>query len=128
MISQTARPDVAPGTKKEACHAVMELCIALDEGRRIDPKQATKMARVLLGCYRARDFVDVDMFATALVATLAQYPAPIVAMVVDPIKGMPRRFKFPPSLAEVADELEALDKRVHLAWRGAVTALGYVRQ
>jgi hypothetical protein len=63
------------------------------------------------------------MFVTALVATMARYPEPVVLMAAHPLKGILRRYKFVPSIAEVADELEALRTRIKLASMGARKAL-----
>ncbi|MEZ0171041.1 hypothetical protein [Microvirga sp. TS319] len=105
-----------------SCHAVIRLEQEL-EGPPVPPKIAARYGKFITGCYRARDFVDADTFATALVATLVQHPEAVVSMASDPIHGIPRKFKFVPAISEVADELEAITARIRLAAQGARRAL-----
>lgn len=123
VIAETARPAIDAKTlDRSACMAVVAMGEALGGGP-IDPKSASDAAKRIVGCYRARDFIDVDTFVVALVATLAQHPAVVVRMVADPLSGIPRKYKFAPAISEIADELEATGKRIRLAASGARRAL-----
>jgi hypothetical protein len=55
----------------------------------------------------------------ALVAVLVDRHPAVVAMAADPVRGIARKYKFAPSLSEVADELDAIEKRLSLAAYGA---------
>lgn len=74
--------------------------------RRASAEDASKLARQLMGCYRGRDFIDAETFAAALAMTLSAHPIEVARLVCDPLVGIPSRLKFPPSLAEVREEIE----------------------
>lgn len=112
----TATPD--------ECHAIIAMAASVRSGAKCPPKAAADYARRIVGCYRARDWVDPEMFTMALVGLLASYPAAVVAMVADPVRGIPRQFKFPPSIAEVGDMLDTMRKRVDTAEFAAKQVLG----
>ncbi|WP_298966182.1 hypothetical protein [uncultured Roseibium sp.] len=65
------------------------------------------MATTLAGCFRAKDFANAKTFAAALSATFQQYPEAVGRIVVDPVNGLPSTNKFPPSIAEVREALDA---------------------
>lgn len=112
----TATPD--------ECHAIVAMAAAVRSGAKCPPKTAAEYAKRIVGCYRARDWVDPEMFTMALVALLASYPTAVVAMVADPVRGVPRQFKFPPSISEVGDMLDTMRKRVDTAEFAAKQVLG----
>lgn len=112
----TATPD--------ECHAIIAMASSVRSGAKCPPKTAADYARRIVGCYRSRDWVDPEMFTMALVGLLASYPAAVVAMVADPVRGIPRQFKFPPSIAEVGDMLDTMRKRVDTAEFAAKQVLG----
>jgi hypothetical protein len=80
--------------------------------------EASNLGRMLMGYFRRGDFNDPEMFALGLAATFAEFPLTIGKQVVDPIKGLPSRLKFPPTIAEVREALDvALAKRRAIAYR-----------
>lgn len=99
------RPDLA-SLPKTAATALLTVAGKRDRGETADARKASELARMLMGCYRARDFVDPVQFAAALAVTFARHTEEVGLMVVDPTAGMPRTHRFPPSIAEVADELD----------------------
>ncbi|MBF9234698.1 hypothetical protein [Microvirga alba] len=90
---------------------------------RADPIAAKEAAKAIVGSYRARDFVDPDTYLIGLIANLAQFPVVVIKLAADPVHGIPRKYKFVPSVAEVADELAALSARIRLAATGARRAI-----
>jgi hypothetical protein len=74
----------------------------------------------LFGCYRKGDANDPDVYTVAVAAIFAEYPPEIVDYVCDPRTGLPRRLKWLPTIAEIA---EACDLRMEYA-----KAVAYLRQ
>lgn len=97
------------------CRAIVALQDDVASGRKCTPKGATEYANRIIGCYRASNWVDPKMFTMALVAVLADRHPAVVAMAADPVHGVARKFKFAPSISEVADELDAIERRLGLA-------------
>lgn len=62
---------------------------------------------VLLSAYRRDDYQNPEMFVMQLGQILAKYSPEIVAYVTDPMTGIQRKVKFPPSIAEVVEACEA---------------------
>jgi len=80
--------------------------------------EALNLARSLMALYRRADFIDVDVFSTAMCAVFADYPASIGRQAIDPVRGLPSRLKFPPSIAEIKEALdEGMIKRRAIAYR-----------
>lgn len=98
-------------------------CRALIEAASADsvpaaPEEALALARTLTGLYRRAEFEDATLFCTGLAALFAAYPASLGRQVVDPVRGLPARQKFPPALAEVREALDAAQgRRNAVAWR-----------
>jgi hypothetical protein len=107
----------------DGCRTIVAIEEAIDAGERAAPSLASKAAQQIIGCYRARDCVDVETYIGALVATLARYPAPLVKMAACIENGIPRKHKFVPTIAEVADHLDAMSKNLTTAARLARRAL-----
>lgn len=61
---------------------------------------------MLFGCYRKGEAEDPDTYAAAVAAVLAAYPTPIVYRVTDPLRGLPGRSRWLPTVAEVRDACE----------------------
>jgi hypothetical protein len=57
----------------------------------------------MLGCYRSSDLIDPETFSAVMTATLAEYPESVVAKVTDPLRGVPSKVRFLPSIAEVRE-------------------------
>lgn len=99
----------------EDCQALLSATV---EQTPATPGEATQLVRTLMGQYRKTDFNDPDIFATALAANFADFPASIGRQVTDPTKGLAPTLKFPPSIAEVRGALSsALARRRGIAYR-----------
>lgn len=64
---------------------------------------AAKATKVLLGCYRSGEANDPEVYTTAVMAVLAQYPEDIIRAVCDPRTGLPGRLKWLPTVSEVRE-------------------------
>lgn len=74
-----------------------------------------------MALYRRADFDNFDIFSTALCAVFASYPASIGRQTIDPVKGLPSKLKFPPSIAEVKASLdEGIIRRKAIAYRAKI--------
>jgi hypothetical protein len=105
------------------CRTIVAIEETIDAGERAAPSLASQAAKRIVGCYRAKDFIDVETYLAALVATLARYPAPLVKMAACIENGIPRKHKFVPTIAEVADHLDEISKNLTTAARLARRAL-----
>lgn len=84
------------------------------------PTQAVEFARALMGQYRARDFVDVETFASSLSSVFQHYRRSLCRLAVDPMVGLPSEAKFPPSVQEVKEWLDRETGRLeYYRWRTA---------
>lgn len=74
-------------------------------GRSTGSNSAWVLSRVklLMASYRKADYHDPDGFLATLGAILEQYEPAIVEYVTDPLTGLQRRLKWPPSPAEVVE-------------------------
>lgn len=71
-----------------------------------------------MGFFRKVEFQDPSRFSVALSSLFTRYPLSIGRKVCDPIDGLPGRLRFPPSLAEVKEALDAkLAERRAIAYR-----------
>ena len=70
--------------------------------------EAKKHARLLLGCFRTGDANDPEVYISAVVAVLSNYPTNIMRAVCDPVKGLPSQVKWLPTVAEVVDACRRL--------------------
>ncbi len=77
------------------------------------PQDAVRAAGILFGCYRRSDAADPDTYAAAVAAVLADYSPAIVKRVTDPRTGLPGRSKFLPTVSEIK---EACDDLQRLEW------------
>lgn len=73
---------------------------------------AAERAEILICCYRRDDAANPEIFAAALVALFCSYPEDIVCKISDPVRGIPGRQKWFPSIAEIRHECEAEAKRL----------------
>ena len=81
----------------------------------INPRQldyAANRARLLFGCYRKADANDPETYTAAITAILAEYEADVIQRVTDPRMGIPRRLKFMPNPAEVADACDEAKRTI----------------
>lgn len=65
-------------------------------------------AKLILGCYRAAEVSDPDVYTTAIMALLARYPVDIGARLSDPKDGVAGRFKWLPTVSEIREECDRL--------------------
>lgn len=94
--------------------AIRKANAAVLAGDRTAPSAALKRAKILVGCYRARDFVDVETFITGLVANLCDYPECVVNLVTDPKHGLPATNTFCPAISEVVEACRKASEKIKL--------------
>jgi hypothetical protein len=70
-----------------------------------------KKAQIVLSSYRRDDFADPDSFAVQLAMVLERYPDSVVTEATSPLTGIQRACKFPPSIAEVVEFCDELQRR-----------------
>src|SRR3990167_3099534 len=75
-------------------------------GKSNDPWIAGRM-NLLLSAYRRDDYADPMGFLAQLGVILSKYPPAVVERITDPMTGLQRKLKFPPSIAEVVEACEA---------------------
>jgi hypothetical protein len=88
-----------------------------DQQRSCSPTIAGDRASLLIGCYRAGDAANPEIYAAALIAVLCEYPEEVVAWVTDPRTGLPGRCQWLPTIFEVRSACEAEMWRTHQAQR-----------
>ena len=69
------------------------------------------MAQRIFGSYRRDDFADPDTFLVQLGMIFERYGDQLIEEASNPITGIQRTCKFPPSIAEMTDFLEDLKRR-----------------
>jgi hypothetical protein len=100
------------------------LPISHDSTSRLQQNYAAERARILFGCYRKGDANDPEVYTAAITAILAEYSAEVIQLVTDPRTGIPRKMKFMPNPAEVAEECDSAKK--FLASEKVLKEKGYV--
>jgi len=65
-------------------------------------------AKLILGCYRAAEVSDPDVYTTAIMALLTRYPADIGARLSDPKNGIAGWIKWLPTVSEIREECDRL--------------------
>jgi hypothetical protein len=78
----------------------------------------------LFGCYRKGDANDPEIYTAAIAAVLADYEPEVIARVTDPRTGLPRKTKFLPNPAEVADACD--EARKAIAAERAIAKAGWL--
>lgn len=83
--------------------AEAELVLSSMIGRddKATPEEASLMARNLVGLYPAREVNDGKAYAAGMAMVLAAHPLDFVRRVCDPVKGLPSRLKWLPTIADV---------------------------
>ena len=84
---------------------------------------AAQRARLLFGCYRKGGANDPETYVLAVTAVLAEYSEEVMRRVTDPREGLPRRTKWMPNPAKVAEACDAAVKTI--AAEEHVRANGY---
>lgn len=64
---------------------------------------AATYAKMLLGCYRAGEANDPEVYTAAIIAVLCKYGEDVMRRVVDPADGLPSRCQWLPTVKEVRD-------------------------
>lgn len=67
-----------------------------------------RAAKLLLGCYRTGDANDPEVYVSAVVRVLSNYPIEIVQRVVDPVTGLPSKVKWLPTIPEILSACEEI--------------------
>jgi hypothetical protein len=82
---------------------------------------AANVSALLMGQFRHDDAMDPEVFTTALIALLAEYPPVVLEHICSPMEGLPSQGTFMPSIFEVK---EACNKRLdYLFTRWKIDAL-----
>lgn len=83
---------------------------------------AAQRSRLLVGCYRIGEAADSEVYATALVAMLSNYPEAVVMRVTDPRTGLAGRSQWLPTIFEVRLACEGEMKPIYDQQRREQTA------
>ena len=78
--------------------------------RQLNVAFAAERTRLLFGCYRKGEANDPDTYTAAIAAILAEYPEQVIREVTDPRVGLPRKLSWLPTVKEVSDACDALEK------------------
>lgn len=71
------------------------------------PVRASEFAHDLLGFYPAREVNNAKVFAAGMTALFVAYPQDLVKRVCDPVRGLPSRLKWLPTIADAREALDA---------------------
>jgi hypothetical protein len=113
-----AASEVAPTFGRDEVEFALEAVGAVLAEPESTPTQAVECARMLMGQYRARDFVDAEVFASSLSTVFQCYRKSLCRLAVDPMVGIPSEVKFPPSVQEVREWLDRETGRLdYYRWR-----------
>ena len=74
-------------------------------------EKAAKATERLLGFYPQSPASDPRTFMAGVATVLAAYPSEVVEAALSPLSGIPSKFKFMPSIAELKEDLEGLMPR-----------------
>src|SRR3990167_4917131 len=69
---------------------------------------ATRCAKILLGCYRMADASDPETWVTCAVAVLCAYPQEVRERVANPLTGLPGRLKWLPAISEIREACDEI--------------------
>jgi hypothetical protein len=89
------------------------------------PRTAAISATLLFGCYRNAEASAPKVYVAAMTAVLRCYPEHVVKAVCDPVKGLPSKTKWLPSIYEIKQACE----KANGTWfppAGTVSPQGYV--
>ena len=78
-------------------------------GSKATAAEIAKYAKLLLGCFRAGDANDPDVYTGAVIAVLSDYPLDVIQQVVDPRKGLPSKVNWLPTIAEIKSACEEIE-------------------
>ena len=110
--------EAASAYRPEEIKLALDAVVALADEPESSPVQSVEFARALMGQYRARDFVDVELFAASLASVFQHYQRSLCRLCVDPMVGLPSEVKFPPSVQEVKEWLDREQGRLgYYLWR-----------
>lgn len=113
------RPDEVSGAySAESLDHAIEAVQAVARDQDATPTQSVECARILMGQYRARDFVDAETFAASLATVFQHFPKTLCRLCIDPMVGLPSEVKFPPTVQEVREWLDRESGRLrYYEWR-----------
>jgi hypothetical protein len=89
---------------------------------RSSPSFAAERTRILLGCFRKGEAADAEVYVTAIAAMLSTYPEEIVRQVTDPVRGLPSKVNWLPTLAEIRHECETFMRPIRDAEKRTLEA------
>lgn len=113
-----AANEVAATFSRDEVQFALEAVGAVIAEPEAPPTLAVECARMLMGQYRARDFVDAEVFASSLATVFQCYRKSLCRLAVDPMVGIPSEVKFPPSVQEVREWLDRETGRLdYYRWR-----------
>ena len=72
-------------------------------------------AQMVLASYRRDDFADPDNYVIQLGMVIERYPDAIIKQATSPVTGIQRTCKFPPSIAEVVEFCNEMQRRSNYA-------------
>jgi len=72
-------------------------------------------AQTVLASYRRDDFADPDNYVIQLGMVIERYPDAIIKQATSPVTGIQRTCKFPPSIAEVVEFCNEMQRRSNYA-------------
>lgn len=91
----TVRPSDPPSRSLRA--ARLHLSTQEEVGQALDQ---------LLGSYPLGKATNPEIYIAAVTALLADYPASVIAKVTHPVRGIPGKCKFLPTIAELKEDLD----------------------
>lgn len=84
--------------------------------------EANAALKILLGSWPNANPHDPEIYRQGLIALFQRYPPAAVARVCDPVIGIPSKYSFLPSIAEVTEALEEQMRPIRDAQRDRKTA------
>jgi hypothetical protein len=102
------------------------------EEARSTPEFVTQRVELLMGCYRRGQAENPTVYVSAIAAVLSRYSPAVIRIVTDPVKGLPSKCDFLPTVKEVFDACEAetaperreAERRARIAESHRLTAPG----
>jgi hypothetical protein len=73
-----------------------------------EPAWLADKIKLLFSSYRVDHYPEPELFMAQVGTVLEQYDASVVAMVTSPLTGIQRKCKFPPTIAELVEECNAI--------------------
>jgi len=77
------------------------------KGTLCHPVSASEYAAQLTGFYPTREVNNAKLYVVGMSALFTAYPADLVKRVCDPVRGLPGRLKWLPTIADAKEALDA---------------------